>query len=54
MTYALYAFSGLSAALNTEYEGVLDHEASMISAAKIADETIKVGHANGITFVKMV
>nr|WP_259545615.1 ketopantoate reductase family protein [Heyndrickxia oleronia] len=47
------AFSGLSAALNTEFGGVLDHEVSVISAAHIADETIKVGHANGVKFAKM-
>lgn len=47
------AFSGLSAALNTEYGGVLDNEISIVSAVHIADETIKVGHANGITFAKM-
>ncbi|MCM3237406.1 ketopantoate reductase family protein [Heyndrickxia oleronia] len=47
------AFSGLSAALNTEFGGVLENEISVISAAHIADETIKVGHANGVTFAKM-
>lgn len=47
------AFSGLSAALNTEFGGVLDHEVSIKSAAHIADETIKVGHANGVKFAKM-
>ncbi|KYD05511.1 ketopantoate reductase family protein [Heyndrickxia sporothermodurans] len=47
------AFSGLSAALNTEFGGVIDHEVSIVSAAHIADETIKVGHANGVTFAKM-
>ncbi|MGE7877143.1 ketopantoate reductase family protein [Peribacillus muralis] len=47
------AFSGLSTALNTEYGGVLDHEVSIVSAAHIADETIKVGHANGVKFAKM-
>lgn len=47
------AFSGLSAALNTEFGGVLDHEVSVVSAAHIADETIKVGHANGVTFAPM-
>ena len=29
------------------------NEISVISAAHIADETIKVGHANGVTFAKM-
>ncbi|MDH6351551.1 2-dehydropantoate 2-reductase [Brevibacillus sp. 1238] len=47
------AFSGLSAALNTTFGGVLDHEISLISAAHIADETIKVGHANGVQFAAM-
>jgi 2-dehydropantoate 2-reductase len=47
------AFSGLSAALNTEYGGVLDHEVSIVSAAHIADETIKVGYANGVKFAEM-
>ncbi|PTY79414.1 2-dehydropantoate 2-reductase [Heyndrickxia sporothermodurans] len=47
------AFSGLSAALNTEFGGVIDHEVSIVSAAHIANETIKVGHANGVTFAKM-
>lgn len=47
------AFSGLSAAMNTTYGGVLDNEISVRSAAHIIDETIKVGHANGITFAKM-
>ncbi|MCG7381304.1 2-dehydropantoate 2-reductase [Paenibacillus sp. ACRRY] len=47
------AFSGLSAALNGEYGDILDDEVGIVSAAHIADETIKVGHANGIEFVKM-
>ncbi|MGG2073560.1 ketopantoate reductase family protein [Lysinibacillus irui] len=47
------AFSGLSAALNTNFGGVLDHETSSISAVHIADETIKVGHAAGVQFAKM-
>ncbi|RJS50116.1 ketopantoate reductase family protein [Bacillus sp. PK3_68] len=47
------AFSGLSAALNKEFGGVLDHEVSIVSAAHIADETIKVGHVNGVKFAKM-
>ncbi|MFC9708711.1 ketopantoate reductase family protein [Paenibacillus sp. NPDC056933] len=47
------AFSGLSAALNGTYGDILDHEAGIRSAVHIADETIKVGHANGVSFVKM-
>ncbi|MGF9696801.1 ketopantoate reductase family protein [Paenibacillus sp. MABNR03] len=47
------AFSGLSAALNGEYGDILDNEVGIVSAVHIADETIKVGHANGIQFVKM-
>lgn len=47
------AFSGLSAALNTEFGGVLDHEISVESAVHIADETIKVAHANGVEFADM-
>ncbi|QOS82738.1 ketopantoate reductase family protein [Paenibacillus sp. JNUCC31] len=47
------AYSGLSAALNGEYGDILDHEAGIRSAVHIADETIKVGHANGVSFVKM-
>ncbi|WP_458119844.1 ketopantoate reductase family protein [Paenibacillus sp. Z6-24] len=47
------AFSGLSAALNGEYGDILDNEIGIISAVHIADETIKVGHANGIEFSKM-
>ncbi|WP_404328420.1 ketopantoate reductase family protein [Mesobacillus maritimus] len=47
------AFSGLSAALNATYGDVLDHEIGMISAVHIADETIKVGHANGVKFAQM-
>lgn len=47
------AFSGLSAALNGMYGDILDHEIGIESAVHIADETIKVGHANGITFAKM-
>jgi len=47
------AFSGLSAALNGEYGEIIDHEAGIVSAAHIADETIKVAHANGVTLVKM-
>lgn len=47
------AFSGLSAALNGEYGDILDDEVGIVSAVHIADETIKVGHANGIEFVKM-
>ncbi|MDN4602351.1 ketopantoate reductase family protein [Paenibacillus sp. F6_3S_P_1C] len=47
------AFSGLSAALNGTYGDILDHEAGIRSAVHIADETIKVGQASGVTFVKM-
>jgi len=47
------AFSGLSAALNVEYGVVLDHDISIVSAVHIADETIKVGHANGVKFAMM-
>ncbi|MDH2364171.1 ketopantoate reductase family protein [Priestia megaterium] len=47
------AFSGLSAALNGEYGDILDNEVGIVSAVHIADETIKVGHANGVKFAKM-
>lgn len=47
------AFSGLSAALNGEYGDILEDEVGIVSAVHIADETIKVGHANGVEFVKM-
>jgi len=47
------AFSGLSAALNGKYGDILDDEVGIVSAVHIADETIKVGHAHGIEFVKM-
>lgn len=47
------AFSGLSAALNVEYGAVLDHDISIVSAVRIADETIKVGHANDVKFAMM-
>ncbi len=47
------AFSGLSAALNGEYGHILDDEVGIVSAVHIADETIKVGHANGIQFATM-
>lgn len=47
------AFSGLSASLNVEYGVVLDHDISIVSAVRIADETIKVGHANGVKFATM-
>lgn len=47
------AFSGLSAALKGEYGDILDHEIGIVSAANIADKTIKVGHANGVKFAKM-
>ena len=47
------AFSGLSAALNGEYGDILDDETGITSAVHIADETIKVGHANGVHFAKM-
>jgi len=47
------AFSGLSAALNGEYGDILDHETAITSAVHIADETIKAGHAAGVTFAKM-
>ncbi|MCY8514197.1 ketopantoate reductase family protein [Bacillus atrophaeus] len=47
------AFSGLSAALNGKYGDILDNEFGIVSAVYIADETIKVGHANGVTFAKM-
>lgn len=44
------AFSGLSAALNATYGEILDHEIAIISAVHIADETIRVGQANGVKF----
>ncbi|WP_427050610.1 ketopantoate reductase family protein [Paenibacillus sp. TC-CSREp1] len=47
------AFSGLSAALNGTYGDILDHETGIRSAVHIIDETIKVGHANGVSFVTM-
>ncbi|MCY9162243.1 2-dehydropantoate 2-reductase [Bacillus atrophaeus] len=47
------AFSGLSAALNGKYGDILDNEIGIVSAVHIADETIKVGHANGVAFAKM-
>ncbi len=47
------AFSGLSAALNGTYGDILDHETGIASAVHIADETIKVGHANGVRFASM-
>lgn len=47
------AFSGLSAALNVEYGAVLDNNISIESAVHIVDETIKVGHANGVKFAMM-
>ena len=47
------AFSGLSAALNGKYGDILDNEIGIVSAVHIADETIKVGHANGVQFAKM-
>jgi 2-dehydropantoate 2-reductase len=36
-----------------EYGVVLDHDISIVSAVRIADETIKVGHANGVKFATM-
>ena len=48
------AFSGLSAALNGEYGDILDSEIGIRSAVYIADETIKVGHANGVKFAEMI
>lgn len=47
------AFSGLSAALNGEYGDILDDDIGIVSAVHIADETIKVGHANGVAFATM-
>ncbi len=47
------AFSGLSAALNGAYGDILDNEISIVCAVHIADETIKIGHANGVKFAKM-
>ncbi|MDP1512057.1 ketopantoate reductase family protein [Paenibacillus sp. CMAA1739] len=47
------AFSGLSAALNGAYRDILDNEISIVCAVHIADETIKIGHANGVKFAKM-
>lgn len=35
------AFSGLSAALNVEYGVVLDLDISVVSAVRVADETIR-------------
>ncbi|MDM8151097.1 ketopantoate reductase family protein [Priestia megaterium] len=48
------AFSGLSAALNGEYGDILDNEVGIVSAVHIADETIKVAHANGVKLSEMV
>ncbi|EKQ57626.1 MULTISPECIES: ketopantoate reductase family protein [unclassified Clostridium] len=47
------AFSGLSAALNCKYGDILDNEIAIGSAVHIIDETIKVGHANGVKFAKL-
>ncbi|TQR96606.1 ketopantoate reductase family protein [Paenibacillus ottowii] len=47
------AFSGLSAALNGAYGDILDNEISIVCAVHIADETIKIGHSNGVKFAKM-
>ncbi|OBA04110.1 2-dehydropantoate 2-reductase [Paenibacillus polymyxa] len=47
------AFSGLSAALNGAYGDILDNEISIVCAVHIADETIKLGHVNGVKFAKM-
>lgn len=47
------AFSGLSTALNCTYGDIIDHETSIKSAVHIANETIKVGHSNGVSFATL-
>ncbi|WNS76673.1 2-dehydropantoate 2-reductase [Bacillus sp. DTU_2020_1000418_1_SI_GHA_SEK_038] len=46
-------FSGMSAALGCTFGEVLDNKIAMTSLAFIADETIKVAHAQGIQLAKM-
>lgn len=46
-------FSGMSAALGCTFGEVLDNKMAMASLAYIADETIKVAHAQGIQLAKM-
>jgi 2-dehydropantoate 2-reductase len=46
-------FSGMSAALGCTFGEILDNKTAMVSLAYIADETIKVAHAQGIQLAKM-
>ncbi len=46
-------FSGMSAALGCTFGDILTNEKAMKSLAHIADETIKVAHAQGIRLEKM-
>lgn len=45
------SLSGLSAALNCTFGEVLNNEIAVSSAANIADETIRVGHALNVKFL---
>jgi 2-dehydropantoate 2-reductase len=46
-------FSGMSAALGCTFGDVLDDKTAMYALAHVADETIKVAHANGNKMVLM-
>lgn len=48
------SMSGLSAGLNCTYGDVLADEKTLEYAVRLIDETVRVGHENGIRFVPMV
>lgn len=48
------SMSGLSAALNCTYGDILANEATLEYAVRVVDETVRVGHANGIVFVPLI
>lgn len=47
------ALSGMSAALGCNFGEVIKDEASVYSAVSLADETIRVGEAAGVTFAPL-
>jgi 2-dehydropantoate 2-reductase len=46
-------FSGMSAALGCTFGDVLENEAAMTYLARIADETVKTAHAQGVNLITM-
>jgi 2-dehydropantoate 2-reductase len=46
-------FSGMSAALNCSFGDVLNNDEAMRALMRIADETVRVAHANGVRLIVM-